>query len=146
MYFPQQSPSVAPKLPHHDQTWNRSHPSLGPQQPIGPIPQSPGYAIYTNGVGTPMHHPHMPTMQHHHHQNSLSHFPSPPNGHILAGSPAAQSGQIVTPHWQQQLLKCEVRHPYSGNRFVLSLISLVAGYTRLSFPFPPSSCECIGGT
>ncbi|GLB37012.1 putative glucose-repressible alcohol dehydrogenase transcriptional effector [Lyophyllum shimeji] len=53
-------------------------------------------------------------MQHHHHQNSLSHYPSPPNGHSLQphvlsqGSPASVAGQIISPHWQQQLLKCEM--------------------------------------
>ncbi|KAF6763344.1 glucose-repressible alcohol dehydrogenase transcriptional effector [Ephemerocybe angulata] len=51
----------------------------------------------------------------HHHQNSLSHYPSPPNGHaqqqhqqphlMAQGSPA---GQIISPHWQQQLLKCDM--------------------------------------
>ncbi|KAF8070084.1 glucose-repressible alcohol dehydrogenase transcriptional effector [Lyophyllum atratum] len=53
-------------------------------------------------------------MQHHHHQNSLSHYPSPPNGHSLQqhvlsqGSPASVGSQIISPHWQQQLLKCEM--------------------------------------
>ncbi|TFK67381.1 hypothetical protein BDN72DRAFT_770732 [Pluteus cervinus] len=53
-------------------------------------------------------------MQHHHHQNSLSHYSSPPNGHthqqhVLAqGSPASVAGQIITPQWQQQLLKYEM--------------------------------------
>ncbi|KAF9501702.1 glucose-repressible alcohol dehydrogenase transcriptional effector [Pleurotus eryngii] len=60
------------------------------------------------------HHPHPlnphPPIPHHHHQNSLSHYPSPPNGHshqqhVLQGSPA---GQLIAPHYQQQLLKCEM--------------------------------------
>jgi CCR4-NOT transcription complex subunit 6 len=130
MYYPQQSPGgIAHKLPnHHDQSpWGRSHPVLGPpgtQPSVGPPPTSPGYAIYTNGNVNaiqhhPGHHPHPltghPTLQHHHHQNSLSHYPSPPNGHtiqphaISQGSPVGSSSQIITPHWQQQLLKCEVR-------------------------------------
>lgn len=105
MYFSQQSPSVAPKLAsHHEPAWSRPHPSLGPQQPIGPLPQSPGYAIYTNGTVSGIHPHHMPPIQHHHHQSSISHFPSPPNGHVLNGSPAAS---VISPHWQQQLLKCE---------------------------------------
>ena len=131
MYYSQQSPGITHKLPsHHDQSpWNRTHhPVLGPpgaQPTVGPPPASPGYAIYTNGnVNTiqhhPGHHPHPltthPSIPHHHHQNSLSHYPSPPNGHTLQqhaigqGSPAGASNQqIITPHWQQQLLKCEVR-------------------------------------
>ncbi|EFI28250.1 glucose-repressible alcohol dehydrogenase transcriptional effector [Coprinopsis cinerea okayama7 len=54
-----------------------------------------------------------------HHQNSLTHFSSPPNGHahqqqqqqqqqshlLAQGSPA---GQIISTHWQQQLLKCDM--------------------------------------
>ncbi|KAJ7723516.1 hypothetical protein B0H16DRAFT_1737145, partial [Mycena metata] len=73
---------MSQKLPaHHDQSnvnpWNR-HLGVGvgvnpqAQQP----PTSPGYTMYTNG-GI-MQHPHMPPMQHHHHQNSLGHYPSPP--------------------------------------------------------------------
>lgn len=60
-------------------------------------------------------------MGHHHHQNSLSHahYQSPPSGN---GIPGAHAGlvpngspangtitQIMTPHWQNQLMKCEVR-------------------------------------
>jgi CCR4-NOT transcription complex subunit 6 len=131
--YPQQSPGIAHKLPnHHDQSpWTRSHhPVLGPpgSQPpnVGPPPPSPGYAIYTNGNVNPMqhhpaHHPHPltahpPMQHHHHHQNSLTRYPTPPNGHSLqqhvltSGSPANGAGQIITPHWQQQLLKCEVCH------------------------------------
>jgi CCR4-NOT transcription complex subunit 6 len=128
MYYPQQSPGMAPhKLPnHHDQSpWSRQHhPVLGPpgSQP-GPPPASPGYAIYTNGSVNPMqhhpgHHPHPltghPPMPHHHHHNSLTHYPSPPNGHshqqhaVGQGSPGTAANQVITTHWQQQLLKCEV--------------------------------------
>ncbi|KAJ7072022.1 Endonuclease/exonuclease/phosphatase [Mycena amicta] len=71
MYYSQQSPGMSQKLPaHHDQNvnpWNR----------LGPPPTSPGYTLYTNGAI--LQHPHMAPMQHHHHQNSLGHFPSPPN-------------------------------------------------------------------
>ncbi|KAF5385920.1 hypothetical protein D9615_002602 [Tricholomella constricta] len=124
MYYPQQSPGIAHKLAnHHDQSsWPRPHhPVLGPpgsQPNVGPPPPSPGYAIYTNGNVNPMqhhpHHPHPLPMQHHHHQNSLSHYPSPPNGHSMQqhvlsqGSPASVGSQIISPHWQQQLLKCEM--------------------------------------
>jgi hypothetical protein len=128
MYYPQQSPGISHKLAnHHDQnSWPRPHHSvLGPpgQQPnVGPPPPSPGYAIYTNGNVNPMqhhpHHPHpLPPMQHHHHQNSLSHYPSPPNGHTMQqhvlsqSSPASSATQVISPHWQQQLLKCEVCSP-----------------------------------
>jgi CCR4-NOT transcription complex subunit 6 len=129
MYYPQsQSPAIAHKLPsHHDQSpWTRPHQVIGPpgSQNVGPPPGSPGYAIYTNGSMQQhphAHHPHLsghhPPMQHHQHQNSLSHYPSPPNGHLHSqhggqGSPGSTSSQIITPHWQQQLLKCEVRHRF----------------------------------
>lgn len=130
MYYPQsQSPAITHKLPnHHEQSpWSRPHPGvLGPpgSQNVGPPPTSPGYALYTNGsMQHPhAHHPHAlsghhPPMQHHQHQNSLSHYPSPPNGHSMhsqhigQGSPGSAASQIITPQWQQQLLKCEVRHP-----------------------------------
>ncbi|KAG6817489.1 hypothetical protein H0H87_008114 [Tephrocybe sp. NHM501043] len=120
MYYPQQSPAIAHKLAnHHDQSsWPRPHhPVLGPpgsQPNVGPPPPSPGYALYTNG--SMQHHPHHPhpiPMQHHHH-NSLTHYPSPTNGHTIQqhvlsqGSPATTTGQIMSAHWQQQLLKCEM--------------------------------------
>ncbi|KAH0828142.1 Endonuclease/exonuclease/phosphatase [Lanmaoa asiatica] len=125
MFYPQQSPAVTHKHPnHHDQSpWPRTHhPVLGPptSQNIGPPPPSPGFPLYTNGSVNPMqHHPahphalsHQP-IAHHQHQNSLSHYPSPPNGHIHtqhigSGSPGSAASQIVSPHWQQQLLKCEM--------------------------------------
>ncbi|KAA1471720.1 glucose-repressible alcohol dehydrogenase transcriptional effector [Dentipellis sp. KUC8613] len=52
----------------------------------------------------------------HHHQNSLSHFSSPPaNGNVHSqhvgvaqNSPGSAASQIITPQWQQQLLKCEM--------------------------------------
>ncbi|TFY81090.1 hypothetical protein EWM64_g2928 [Hericium alpestre] len=114
MYYPQQSPGIGHKLAaHHDQSpWARpthTH-SFGPHPP----PPSPGYALYANGVN-PMQH-HIPTLQHHH-QNSLTHFPSPPtNGNVGMhgqhvgmgqGSPGSAASQIINPHWQQQLLKYE---------------------------------------
>lgn len=129
MYYPQsQSPAISHKLPnHHDQSpWNRgSHTVLGPpgSQNVGPPPASPGYAIYSNGsMQHPhSHHPHAlsghhpPMQSHHQHQNSLSHYPSPPNGHLHQqhggqSSPGSTASQIITPQWQQQLLKCEVRY------------------------------------
>ncbi|KAF9474705.1 hypothetical protein BDN70DRAFT_815210 [Pholiota conissans] len=89
----------------------------GQQTAVGPPPQSPGYALYTNGAlhQHPGHHLQHPPLQHHH-QTSLSHYPSPPNQHthqqqqhILAaqGSPASAT-PVVSPQWQQQLMKCEV--------------------------------------
>nr|GAT58571.1 predicted protein [Mycena chlorophos] len=65
-----------------------------------PPPTSPGYTLYTNGAI--MQHPHMAPIQHHHHQNSLGHFPSPPN--MQQQSPAAQP---ITSHWSEQLMKYE---------------------------------------
>ncbi|KAH6906332.1 glucose-repressible alcohol dehydrogenase transcriptional effector [Coprinopsis sp. MPI-PUGE-AT-0042] len=50
-------------------------------------------------------------------RNTLSHYPSPPNGHahqqqqqqqphmLAQGSPVTQ---MISPHWQQQLLKCDM--------------------------------------
>ena len=126
MFYSQQSPAVTHKHPNHqDQSpWSRTHhPVLGPpgSQNIGPSPASPGYALYTNGSVNPMQHhtghphalPHAP-IAHHQHHNSLSHYPSPPNGHMHSqhmgqASPGSAASQIITPHWQQQLLKCEVR-------------------------------------
>lgn len=113
MYYPQQSPGIAHKLPsHHDQSaWARPH-------NFGPPPPSPGYPLYTNGNVPHMQH-HLPSLQHHH-QNSLTHYPSPPtNGnvnvnvhgqHVGMGQspPGSTPNLLITPHWQQQLLKCEV--------------------------------------
>ncbi|KAF7321902.1 hypothetical protein MKEN_00712400 [Mycena kentingensis (nom. inval.)] len=102
MYFPQ-SPGMSQKLPaHHDQNvnpWNRQHLGVGVNPQAQQPPTSPGYALYTNGAI--MQHPHMAPMQHHH-QNSLSHFPSPPN--MQQQSPVAQP---ISTHWSQQLMKYE---------------------------------------
>lgn len=125
MYYnpPQSSPGLSHKLAnHHDSPWNRSHhPVLGAPGPnaISSPQASPAYALYTNG-STMQHHPgpHMPPhpslQHHHHHQNSVSHpaYPSPPSGHIhpphalTQGSPG---NEVMTQHWQQQLLKYDVR-------------------------------------
>lgn len=122
MYYPSQSPGVGHKLQsHHEQNpWARSHygPPTG-QPSVGPPPTSPGYALYTNpAVPHMQHHPgtHPHALSHttmHHQQNSLSHYSSPQNGHTLAAhmntaSPGAQQAEMMTTHWQQQLLKCEV--------------------------------------
>jgi CCR4-NOT transcription complex subunit 6 len=133
MYYTQQSPGIAHKLAQHPaglhdpSPWSRTthHPALGPpghaQQPT-----SPGYPLFThaNGMNALQHHPHAHIpgpMGHHHHQNSLSHshahYQSPPNGNgipgahaglVQNGSPANAVTQIMTPHWQNQLMKCEV--------------------------------------
>lgn len=162
MYYPQQSPGIGHKLAnHHDQSsWPRSHhPVLGPpgsQPNVGPPPQSPGYAIYTNGNVNPMqHHPHhahpLPPMQHHHHQNSLTHYPSPPNGHsmqqhaITQGSPASVGSQIIPPHWQQQLLKCEVRHAHAYSDGT-ALTACITDDSLVTVTAPPSTSECNGLT
>ncbi|KAH6897590.1 glucose-repressible alcohol dehydrogenase transcriptional effector [Coprinopsis sp. MPI-PUGE-AT-0042] len=75
--------------------------------------------MYTNGA-LQHHHPghHHLTHAQLHHQNTLSHYPSPPNGHahqqqqqqqqphmLAQGSPVTQ---MISPHWQQQLLKCDM--------------------------------------
>ncbi|THG94891.1 hypothetical protein EW026_g6669 [Hermanssonia centrifuga] len=131
MFYPQQSPGIAQKLTQHpgqihDQApWSRAahHPALGPPNHVQP-PTSPGYPLFshTNGGMTALqHHQHMTgPMVHHHHQNSLphAHYQSPPNGN---GMPTAHAGlvpngspvhaavtQIMTPHWQNQLMKCEM--------------------------------------
>ncbi|GJE92741.1 glucose-repressible alcohol dehydrogenase transcriptional effector [Phanerochaete sordida] len=130
MYYAQQSPGIAHKLSQHpgqlhDQTpWSRNahHNVLGPPQPPGTSP----YPLFThaNGGMTALQHhphPHMPgPMGHHHHQNSLSHahYQSPPNGNGIPGThsglvPNGSPGngavaQIMTPHWQNQLMKCEM--------------------------------------
>ncbi|KAI0063551.1 hypothetical protein BV25DRAFT_1824094 [Artomyces pyxidatus] len=127
MYYPQQSPGIAHKL--SDQSpWAR------PTHAFGPPPPSPGYPLYANGA----HLPHqIPALQHQHH-NSLSHYPSPPpNGGVAVnvhgqhvgvgqGSPGSASSQIITPHWQQQLLKCEISSNKVGQ--------------GVSFTTPSSSC------
>ncbi|KAG6874504.1 hypothetical protein C0995_010414 [Termitomyces sp. Mi166 len=152
MYYPQQSPGIAHKLAnHHDQSsWPRPHHQVlgppGPQPTVGPPPPSQGYAIYTNGNVNPMqHHPHHPhpamPIQHHHHQNSLSHYPSPPNGHSLQqhvlsqGSPASVAGQIISPHWQQQLLKCEMSRS-SRSPFHRARASAIASRTVAKSAIP----------
>ncbi|KAK7005817.1 Endonuclease/exonuclease/phosphatase [Favolaschia claudopus] len=98
MYYPQQSPGTQKLPPHHDQNnpWNR-HLGVGVNPQAQP-PTSPGY-MYTNGALMGPHH--MAPMQHHH-QNSLGHFPSPPNHQQQ--SPAAQP---MSREWQQQLMKYE---------------------------------------
>lgn len=126
MYYAQQSPGITHKLAsHHDHSaWgrattaaggNHSHGLLVGGQPPGQPLQSQGYQIYSNGA-LQQHHPNHHPMSHnpmHHHQGSLSHYPSPPNGHahqqqahlVAQGSPA---GQTFTTHWNQQMVKCEI--------------------------------------
>ena len=134
MYYPQQSPGISHKLANHHDNSPWRLPILvqqqGQQSSVGPPPPSPGYALYTNGL---QHHPGRHPLTHppiqHHHQNSIPHYPSPPNSnthqqHLLAqGSPATP---IITPHWQQQLLKYEARYFF----FIIYLIILIF----LSFP------------
>ncbi|KAH9944716.1 Endonuclease/exonuclease/phosphatase [Amylocystis lapponica] len=149
MYYPQQSPGIAHKLPTHQQhpvhdqsPWSRAphHPVLGPPN-HAQQPTSPAYPLFTNGAMTAMQHPHHPHMpgpltHHHHHQNSLSHnhYPSPPNSNGLQhgvlgqnGSPGSVPTQILTPHWQQQLLKCEMirasRSPHHRARAICDPIT-----------------------
>lgn len=138
MYYSQHSPGINPKLGNiHDQSpWTRSHHSIlvpGSQNPVGPPPLSPGYALYSNGSVNSLQHPQghhplaLPSLQHHHH-NSLSHYPSPPNGTshqqhpYTQASPAGVNGQIMSQHWQQQLLKCEVSCRSFHSLFVFSLL------------------------
>ncbi|OBZ70885.1 Glucose-repressible alcohol dehydrogenase transcriptional effector [Grifola frondosa] len=91
MYFTQQSPGIAHKLPTHqhpgqvhDQSpWSRAPhlPVFGP--PTNAQPTSPAYPLFTHANG-----PHVQLGQ--------------------GGSPGSVPTQIITPHWQQQLLKCEM--------------------------------------
>uniref|UniRef100_A0A8H7Y6Z8 CCR4-Not complex 3'-5'-exoribonuclease subunit Ccr4 n=1 Tax=Psilocybe cubensis TaxID=181762 RepID=A0A8H7Y6Z8_PSICU len=121
MYYPQQSPGIQHKLSNHHDTNPWRLPMLvqqpGQQSSVGPPPPSPGYALYNNGAI--QHHPGHHPLQHpplqHHHQSSMSHYPSPPNQHthqqqhLIAaqGSPASTT-PVATPQWQQQLMKCEM--------------------------------------
>lgn len=157
MYYSQQSPGVAHKLP--DQSpWSRTHhPVLGPPGPnanIGMPPQSPGYPLFTNGNVNHIHnlpapHPHIPIQAHHHHQNSLSHIPSPPhqqNQHPMGpqnDSPGSITGAqpIMTQHWQNQLLKCEVRGRDCRNSCPI-LTDLFTLVDDSPIPFSTSSCPC----
>lgn len=154
MYYnpPTASPAITHKLSHHDSPWGRAHhPGVVPPQPNG-------YAIY-NGAGMQHHpgaHPHAmpshPAMQHHHHhQNSLSHpYPSPPNGHnghqshgLAQGSPTGSGGQVMTQHWQQQLLKYDVRLCSSLSDKLLT--DAVAAGPCVEISVPPSATKCFGG-
>lgn len=163
MYYSQQSPGIAHKLP--DQSpWSRAHhPVLGPPGPnasIGIPPQSPGYPLFTNGSVNHLHslpapHPHMPIQAHHHHQNSLSHIPSPPhqqNQHPIGpqnDSPGSITGAqpIMTQHWQNQLLKCEVCN--RDNRYSYRILMdrfILVDDSSVTFPTPPRSCKRYGFT
>jgi hypothetical protein len=143
MYYPQQSPGIAHKL---SSTHPDPSPWARPTHPYGPPPPSPGYPLYTNGS---MPH-HMQSL--HHHQNSISHYPSPPSNGVSVnvlgqtlgvgqGSPGSASSQIITPHWQQQLLKCEVRlHLLASlGSFHEPIFFLSADDSCLSVPSPSRS-------
>lgn len=168
MYYPQQSPGITHKLTsHHDQSaWGRAAAAnqsiLVPpgSQPVGvgmtPL-QSQGYQLYTNGA-LQHHHPghHHLTHAQLHHQNTLSHYPSPPNGHahqqqqqqqqqqphmLAQGSPVTQ---MISPHWQQQLLKCDVCLVYATRpKWLCSAARIVnanwdlADDSVIAFPSPP---------
>jgi len=151
MYYPQQSPSISHKLANHHDSNPWRLPILiqqpGQQSAVGPPPPSPGYPLYTNGAlqHHPAHHPLQHPPLQHHHQNSLSHYPSPPNvhnhqQHLLAaqGSPAAPAA-VVSPHWQQQLLKCEVSffHLYHLNGMPHRVLCLDG--TSIALTAPSSS-------
>jgi hypothetical protein len=93
----------------HQHQHHQPHAALngaGGSQPSLNQPGSPGYAVYTNGI----HHP----PQHPTHQHSLS-IPSSygqPEPHQYRtqtpnGTPNSQV--IGSPHWQQQIMKAEVR-------------------------------------
>ena len=133
MYYPQQSPGISHKLANHHDNSPWRLPILvqqqGQQSSVGPPPPSPGYALYTNGLQHhPGHHPltHPPIQ--HHHQNSIPHYPSPPNAHahqqhlLTQGSPATP---IITPHWQQQLLKYEVKIIFLIYLYILIFFSFL---------------------
>lgn len=135
MYYTstQASPNVQKLAGHHDSPWNRHH--LGSAAITSPQTNN-AYSLYGNGTGFQHHtaHPHaiaahgviaqhhqqqqqqqqQQHQHHHHHQNSLTHtYPSPPPNHIHAhymqGSPANGNPAVMTQHWQQQLLKYDVR-------------------------------------
>ncbi|KAH8119438.1 glucose-repressible alcohol dehydrogenase transcriptional effector [Phellopilus nigrolimitatus] len=134
MYFnppPQTSPAITHKLQNHHDAWGRPHqhqhhPVLTAAGNGVVAPPPSGYTLYTNGALQHHPHPHAlpthPPLQHqhtqHHHQNSLSlpSFSSPPNGHnpqqhalgVAQASPPGTIGQIMSQHWQQQLLKYDM--------------------------------------
>ena len=163
MYYSQPSPGIAHKLPDQS-SWSRTHhPVLGPPGPnanIGIPPHSPGYPLFTNGNvnhphSLPTPHPHIPIQAHHHHQNSLSHMPSPPhqqNQHPMGpqnDSPGSitSAQSIMTQHWQNQLLKCEVcnQHDLYSYR-ILTDRPITVDDSPISFPTPPCSCKRHGFT
>jgi hypothetical protein len=163
MYYSQPSPGIAHKLPDQS-SWPRTHhPVLGPPGPnanIGIPPQSPGYPLFTNGNVNHLHniptpHPHIPIQAHHHHQNSLSHMPSPPhqqNQHPMGpqnDSPGSITGAqpIMTQHWQNQLLKCEVcDQDYIYSYQIPMHHSVPVDDSSISFSAPPCSRKCHGFT
>lgn len=140
MYFnppPQSSPAITHKLSNHHDVWSRAHHhALGGGASNGVMQQHHAPSSYNlyNVPNMQQHHPsngmtsHPPLQNQHHHQNSLTNYSSPPNGvthqpqHGLAqSSPSASSGQVMSQHWQQQLLKYDVRS-FSSNCLDLYLL------------------------
>jgi CCR4-NOT transcription complex subunit 6 len=107
MYYNTPAPTIPVKLGQHD-PWQR--------QLNGPQPPSPAYPVYTNGIHN-HHHPQPP--QQHGHQHSLSiptTFASQQDNLVLrpatpgaAAAAAAAQQALGSPHWQQQMMKAEVR-------------------------------------
>jgi hypothetical protein len=106
MYYPSQSPGL--KLAHEHTPWPR--PYGAPTPGNGPPPQSPGFALYAPGVHLTHPGAHAfagaPGLSH----AGLAHYTSPQNGHVQhAASPGAGATEMPPPHWQSQLMKCDVR-------------------------------------
>ena len=129
MYYnppPQSSPAITHKLSNHHDVWTRAHHHALGGTSNGVMPphhSASSYAVFN--MQNMQHHPpnglasHAPIPTQHHHQNSLSSYSSPPNGvthqsqHGLAqSSPTAPTGQVMSQHWQQQLLKYDVSQNY----------------------------------
>jgi hypothetical protein len=102
MYYNAPSPAIPIKLGQQHDPWN-SRQLNGSVQPT-----SPGYAVYTNGI-------HSHQQPHHAHSMSIPSVYSQADqlGSYRTSSPNGTPGSQVigSPHWQQQLLKAEVRPP-----------------------------------
>lgn len=156
--YPGQSVGWPPRAHHHPHHHHQPNPSLSSlpgsithssaaSASAGP-PSSPGYGSLSNGPSN--HAPH----HHHHHAHgphALSHMASPAALHSTQNhmSAASSSTANTSPHWQQQLLKAEVRRV---SRLVLRLpVSvfwcmfwrLVRMLTLAHVLLPSSSCASV---
>jgi hypothetical protein len=104
MYYPSQSPGL--KMQGQYDHWPRgqggAQGGLLPASPYGGMYASPAMHLHQGAhpLGT-----HPGALAHH-----AQHYASPPPGHVPhQPSPGTGPTETITPHWQQQLMKCEVR-------------------------------------